>query len=62
MVQYNYGNGHCGSEDDMCATSLPSIMVPVRLSLMASVAPVSFSWYVFEMPLEDNIKRASNKI
>jgi len=42
MVQYNYGNGHCGSEDDVCATSLPSIMVLVRLSLMASIAPVSF--------------------
>ena len=42
IVQYNYGNGHCGSEDDVCATALPCIMVPVRLSLMASVAPVSF--------------------
>ncbi len=37
-------------QDDVCATALPSIMMPVRLSLMASVAPVSFSWYVFEMP------------
>ena len=41
-MQYNYGNGHGGSEDDVCATALPSIMVPVRLSLMASIAPVSF--------------------
>ncbi len=43
-MQYNYGNGHGSSEDDVCATALASIMAQVRLSLMASVAPVSFSW------------------
>jgi hypothetical protein len=61
-VQCNYENGYGASEDNVCASALPSIMAPVRLSLMASIAPVSFFWYMFEMPQEDNRKWAPNNI
>ncbi len=43
IVHYNYENGYGASEDDVYASALPFIMVPVRLSLMTSILSVSFS-------------------